>query len=279
MTDTTVLFSLEEPVATITLNRPEKLNAMDPPMLAQLEQVCQDLERDTTVRVVLLTGAGTRAFSAGADITAWSSLQPLEMWRWWVRNGHRVFERVARLAQPVIAVLNGVAFGGGFELALAADLRIAAEHTQLAMPETGIGTIPGWGATQRLPALIGAARAKEMMFTGRRVDAATAERWGLVNAVEPGTNVLGNAVNLAQEIAARAPLSVQMTKQLVDSAQGDAQTMTLEALAGALASSTEDGHEGVAAFRERRQPRFTGSCFVSLPAAAGLEKEMRHMLR
>jgi enoyl-CoA hydratase/carnithine racemase len=170
------------------------------------------------------------------------------MWRSWIRNGHRVFERVARLPQPVIAVLNGVAFGGGFELALAADLRIAAEHTQLALPETGIGTVPGWGGTQRLPALIGAARAKEMMFTGRRVDAATAERWGLVNAV-----------NLAQEIAARAPLSVQMTKQLVDSAQGDAQTMTLEALAGALASSTEDGHEGVAAFRERRQPRFTGS--------------------
>jgi enoyl-CoA hydratase len=259
MTNTTLLFSLEGPVATITLNRPEKLNAMDPPMLAQLEQVCQDLERDTTVRVVLLTGAGTRAFSAGADITAWSSLQPLEMWRWWVRNGHRAFERVARLPQPVIAVLNGVAFGGGFELALAADLRIAAEHTQLALPETGIGTVPGWGGTQRLPALIGAARAKEMMFTGRRVDAATAERWGLVNAVEPGTNVMGYAVNLAQEIAARAPLSVQMAKQLVDSAQGDAQTMTLEALAGALASSTEDGHEGVAAFRERRQPRFTGS--------------------
>src|SRR6266481_3080318 len=143
MTNTTLLFSLEGPVATITLNRPEKLNAMDPPMLTQLEQVCQDLERDTTVRVVLLTGAGTRAF------------------------------------------------GGGFELALAADLRIAAEHTQLALPETGIGTVPGWGGTQRLPALIGAARAKEMMFTGRRVDAATAERWGLVNAVEPGTNVMG----------------------------------------------------------------------------------------
>jgi len=259
MTNTTVLFSLEGPVATITLNRPEKLNAMDPPMLTQLEQVCQELERDTNVRVVLLTGAGTRAFSAGADITVWSSLQPLEMWRWWVRNGHRVFERVARLPQPVIAVLNGVAFGGGFELALAADLRIAAEHTQLAMPETGIGTVAGWGGTQRLPALIGPARAKEMLFTGRRVDAATAERWGLVNAVEPGSNVMGYAINLAQEIAARAPLSVQMTKQLVDSAQGDAETMTLEALAGALSSSTQDGHEGVAAFREHRQPSFTGS--------------------
>src|SRR5438128_7771647 len=164
MTNTILLFSLEGPVATITLNRPEKLNAMDPPMLTQLEQVCQELERDTNVRVVLLTGAGTRAFSAGADITAWSSLQPLEMWRWWIRNGHRVFERVARLPQPVIAVLNGLAFGGGFELALAADLRIAAEQTQLALPETGIGTITGGGGTERLPAVIGTARAKAMMF-------------------------------------------------------------------------------------------------------------------
>src|SRR5436305_13077146 len=120
MTNATVLFSLEEPVATITLNRPEKLNAMDPPMLAQLEQVCQDLERDTNVRVVLLTGAGTRAFSAGADITAWSSLQPLELWGSWVLNGHRVFEGVARVRALVIALVEGVAFAWGLELPIVA---------------------------------------------------------------------------------------------------------------------------------------------------------------
>src|ERR1700730_7572840 len=107
MTNTSVLFSLKKPIAPITLNRPEKLNALDPPMLAQLEQLCQDLECDTNVRVVLLTGAGTRAFNGGADITRCASLQPLEMWRWWVRNGHRVFERVSGLPQPVIAVING----------------------------------------------------------------------------------------------------------------------------------------------------------------------------
>lgn len=259
MTSSTVLYFLEDSIATITLNRPEKLNAIEPQMLEQLEQICQELERDANVRVVLLTGTGTRAFSAGADITAWSSLQPLDMWRQWIRNGHRVFERIARLSQPVIAVLNGIAFGGGLELALAADLRVAAAHVQFALPETGIGTVPAWGAAQRLPALIGTARAKEMMFTGRRIDAATAERFGLVNAVEPGATVMEYALSLAQEIASRAPLSVQMTKQLVDGAQGNAQSVTLDALAGALSSSTQDGHEGVAAFRERRQPRFTGS--------------------
>jgi enoyl-CoA hydratase len=255
----TILFSADGPVATITLNRPEKLNAIDPPMLDQLEQLCQKIERDTQVRVVLLVGTGTRAFSAGADINAWSALHPLEMWRWWIRDGHRVFSRIARLPQPVIAVLNGDALGGGFELALAADLRIAAEHAHLALPETYLGAIPGWGGTRRLPALIGPARAKEMIFTGKRVDAATAERWGLLNAVDAGSRLMESARSIAQEIVAHAPLSVQMAKQLVDSGQGEATGVTLEALAGALAASTKDGQEGIAAFRTRRPPHFTGS--------------------
>jgi enoyl-CoA hydratase len=255
----TILFSADGPVATITLNRPEKLNAIDPSMLEQLEQLCQEIERDTEVRVVLLVGAGMRAFSAGADIHAWSALHPLEMWRWWIRNGHHVFSRIARLPQPVIAVLNGDAFGGGLELALAADLRVAAEHAHLTLPETGLGAIPGWGGTQRLPALIGPARAKEMIFTGKRVDAATAEHWGLINVVAAESSLMESARSLAQEIVARAPLSVQMAKQLVDSKQGEATGVTLEALTGALAASTEDGHEGIAAFRARRPPHFTGS--------------------
>lgn len=255
----TILFSADGPVATITLNRPEKLNAIDPSMLEQLEQLCQKIERDTDIHVVLLTGAGTRAFSAGADIHAWSALHPLEMWRWWIRHGHHVYSRIARLPQPVIAVLNGDAFGGGLELALAADLRIAAEHVHLALPETGLGAVPGWGGTQRLPALIGSARAKEMIFTGKRIDAVTAERWGIVNVVAAESHLLESAHSLAQEIVARAPLSIQMAKQLVDSEQGEARGVTLEALAGALAATTEDGHEGIEAFRARRPPHFTGS--------------------
>ncbi len=251
--------TVDGPVATVTLNRPDKLNAIDPAMLGRLEDVCGSLAGERDVRVVLLTGAGERAFCVGADINAWSGLAPLEMWRWWIRDGHRAFERLARLPQPVIAVLNGHAFGGGLELALAADLRVAAEGIELALPEAKLGTVPGWGGTGRLPGLIGASRAKRMVFTGGRIDAATAERWGLVDEVAPRQELMARAHALAAEIAANAPLSVQIAKSLIDGADGNASGVTLEALAGALAATTNDGREGVAAFRERRPPRFKGT--------------------
>ena len=257
--NTKVHLAVDAPLATITLNRPEKLNAIDSEMLALLEDACARLEHEQDVRVVLLTGAGERAFSVGADINAWSSLDPLQMWRWWVRDGHRVFARIARLRQPVIAVLNGYTFGGGLELALAADLRVAAEGIELAQPEVKLGTVPGWGGTQRLPALIGASRAKRMILTGGRVDAATAERWGLVDEVAPREQLVARAQELAHEIAANAPVAVQIAKSLIDGAGGGAIGTTLEALADALAATTADGREGVAAFRERRASHFTGS--------------------
>lgn len=258
MAEEKILLVFDGPIATITLNRPEKLNAIDLGMLEELESATSEIEHHQEVRVALLTGAGERAFSVGADINAWSALEPLEMWRRWVRDGHRVFERVARLRQPVIAVLNGFAFGGGLELALAADLRLAAEHAELALPEVKLGTIPGWTGSQRLPALIGPARAKQMIFAGARLDAVTAEQWGLVNEMVPGDELMARAVHLAAEIAENAPISVQMAKQLVDGAVGEGTGVALEALAGALAATTDDGHEGLAAFRERRDPRFSG---------------------
>ena len=244
-------------IATVTLNRPDKLNALDPEMLGGLETALAQLENDRDVRVVLLTGAGDRAFCVGADINAWAALEPLDMWRCWIRDGQRVFDRLARLRQPVIAVLNGYTFGGGLELALAADLRLAAEEAELAMPEVTIGTVPGWGGTQRLPALIGPARAKQMILTGSRVDVHTAERWGLVNDVVPRAALMDEARALAQQIAGNAPLSVQMAKQVIDGA-GPVASVALEALAGGLAASTGDGREGVAAFRERRPAQFSG---------------------
>ncbi len=256
---TTVLFFSDGPVATITLNRPAKLNAIDPAMLTQLDVIAAELEHARGVRVVLLTGAGERAFCVGADINAWSALAPLEMWRQWIRDGHRVFARIACLPQPVIAVLNGHAFGGGLELALAADLRVAAEDAELAFPEVKLATVPGWGGTQRLPALVGASRAKRMIFTGGRIDAVTAECWGLVDVVAPREGLMDRARALAGEIAANAPVSVQIAKQLVDGAGGTAAGETLEALAGALAATTADAREGAAAFRERRPPHFDGA--------------------
>lgn len=245
------------PVATITVNRPEKLNALDPAMLGGLEAIAARIEESAEVRVVLITGAGDRAFCVGADIEAWAALEPLDMWRRWIRDGHRVFDRLAALRPPVIAVLNGFAFGGGLELALAADLRVAADTARLAMPEVTIGTVPGWAGTRRLPALIGPARAKQMILTGAQIDAHKAERWGLVNEVFLGASLLDEARALAEQIAAHAPLSVQMAKQALDGA-GGASSMALEALAGALAASTADGREGIAAFRERRPARFEG---------------------
>jgi enoyl-CoA hydratase/carnithine racemase len=140
---------VEGPIATITLDRPEKLNAVTPEMLEGLEAALGSIEADESVRVLVLTGAGDRAFCAGADINAWASLDPIDMWRKWVRSGHRVIDRLEGLRQPTIAALNGIAYGGGLELALACDLRIAADTVKVAAPEVGIGTIPGWGMTTR----------------------------------------------------------------------------------------------------------------------------------
>lgn len=249
---------IEPPLATITLNRPDKLNALSPEMLIALESAFGEIEARREVYAVIISGAGERAFCVGADIKAWGALEPLDMWRQWIRDGHRVFDRLARLRQPTIAALNGFTLGGGLELALACDMRIAAEGVQLGQPEVNIGTIPGWGGTQRLPQIIGAGRAKQMIFSGARIDAATAERWGLVNEVVPSGQLLNRARELAAQIAANAPLSVQFAKQAIDGGLGAATGATLEALAGALAAMTEDGREGVASFQEKRSPTFKG---------------------
>jgi enoyl-CoA hydratase/carnithine racemase len=253
-----VLLTIEGPIATVRLNRPEKLNAIDPALLEQLESALADLDRNGEVQVVLVAAAGERAFCVGADVNAWSALDPLGMWARWIREGHRVFDRLARLRQPTIAVLNGFTLGGGLELALACDLRIAADNVELGQPEVKLATVPGWAGTQRLPALIGTARAKQLIFSGARIAAATAERWGLVNEVVPRAELTARARALATEIAGNAPIAVQVTKQLIDGGTGAGLVVALESLASGLTASTADGREGVAAFREKRPPRFVG---------------------
>ena len=260
MTTDLVQLSFKGPIATILLNRADKLNALNAEMLAALESYADELDRNQDVRVVLLTGAG-RAFCVGADIFEWSDLSPLEMGRRWIRDGHRIFARYARLPQPVLAVLNGYTFGGGLELALVADLRLAAAEVQLSFPELKLGIIPGWGGTQRLAQLVGPSRAKQMIFTGERVSAEQAEEWGLVNEVVPADQLADRALELAESIAANGPVAVQMTKQLIDAAipASSENGVVLETLAGSLASYTADAQEGVSAFRQRRQPKFSGS--------------------
>lgn len=245
-------------VARILLNRPDKLNAIDGDMLDQLAGIVERIDQDAELRVVIIRGCGERAFCVGADIHAWSALEPFDMWRHWIRAGHRLFDRIAALRQPVIAVLNGYTLGGGLELALAADIRIAADSIQLGFPEVSIATIPGWGGTRRLPDLIGVGRAKQMILSGQRISAETAEKWGLVNEVLPIPSLDSRADELAQQIAANAPLAVQFAKQAIDGERQGSAGVTLEAFAGALSAHSHDAKEGLASFRDKRPSKFSG---------------------
>ena len=254
-----ILYQVSGTIATIRLNRPEKLHALDKEMLDDLAEAVAEIDESSDIRVVLLGATGNRSFSVGADILAWSSLEPLDMWRLWIREGHRLFDRIASLRQPVIAMINGFALGGGLELALTADIRLAADSAQMGLPEVSVATVPGWGGTQRLPALIGEGRAKQMIFTGQRIPAEQAERWGLVNEALPAAQLEARAAELAGQIAANAPIAVQLAKQAINGGSGAGLAATLEGIAGALTAHTDDAGEGLASFREKRPPDYTGS--------------------
>ena len=253
-----VLLAVDGAVATVTLNRPEKLNALTMEMIDALSAIAAQLDADRTVRCVILTGAGERAFCVGADINAWSALEALDMWRLWTRRGHQVFDHWAQLRQPVIAAVNGHALGGGLELAAAADLRVAAAGAQFGLPEASIATVPGWSGTQRLTGLLGPARVKYLALTGRRLSADEAWRAGLVQDVAGEEGVMAAALRLARDICSMAPVSVQLVKQLVNASAGTGMATALEGMAGALAGGTQDAREGLASFRERRAPRYQG---------------------
>ena len=245
-------------IAVVTLVRPAKLNSLTPSMLDELELIARDMEADNEVRAVVLTGAGEKAFCVGADINEWAALQAIDMWRRWVRRGHQVFDQWARLRQPVIAAINGHAFGGGLELAITADIRIASDAAQFALPEASLGTCPGWSGSQRLVSLVGASHAKYLALSGARVSAHQALTSGLVHEVESSTTLQQRAMALAEELATKAPVALQLTKQLINAAAGEAAGIALEAMAGALAATTADGAEGVRSFREKRAPNYVG---------------------
>jgi enoyl-CoA hydratase len=249
-----ILFRIEDTIGRITLNRPEKLNALDPEMLTLLEAAINALEASSQVRVVILDSASERAFCVGADIHAWTALSALEMWSTWNRRGHQVFDRLTQLRQPVIALLPGFAFGGGLELALTADIRIATAQASFAMPEVKLATVPGWAGTFRLPQIIGRARAKQMIFSGAPIDAHRAERWGLVNEVV--SDLSAKSRELTDLICQNAPVAVQIAKQLINSDASNA--LVLESLAGAVNAATNDAAEGLKGFKEKRAPEFKG---------------------
>jgi enoyl-CoA hydratase len=249
-----VKFDIHGAIARIILDRPEKLNALDLEMLSAVEHSIDQAEKSSEVRVIILESSSQKAFCVGADILAWTALSPLEMWAEWVRRGHRIFDRLERARQPIICAIQGFALGGGLEIALACDLRIAADSARFAMPEVKLGTIPGWGGTSRLPKLIGSSRAKQLIFTGDQITAETAMRWGLINEAVPSETLQDRVTKIAESICANAPIAVQTAKQLI----AEPSIAILESVASAANAFTEDAKEGLASFREKRPPQFKG---------------------
>jgi enoyl-CoA hydratase len=249
--------SFDGPCARLTLKRPDKLNALDRPMIDALHDGARAIEASPQARVAILSGEG-KAFCAGGDIAAWGGLQPLEMWRDWTRAGHRAFEALARLRVPLLVVLTGHAFGGGLELAAVGDIRIAESGIKLGLPESGLGMAPGWSGTQRLVRRFGASVVRRMALTGTMFLAEEGLPLGLVDEVVAKGEGLTRASALAADIAKRGPLAVQMVKAMINAAEGEDRDAPIEGLAGALTAYTEDLAEGVAAFRAKRSPTFSG---------------------
>ena len=259
MTYETLLYDVADGVATVTLNRPEVHNAMNERMRQELTRCFGEVATSDAVRVVVVTGAGERAFSAGADIREFVEPQVPVRFR---ESRKRVDFRQAmdRCPQPIIAAIRGYALGGGLELALACDIRIASEDAQLGLTEVNLAIIPGGGGTQRLPRLIGRGRALEMILTGARIDAREAWRIGLVERVVPAADVLASARELARTLAEKAPVALRYAKEAVVKGLELplADGLRLENDLATLLRTTEDRVEGAKAFLEKRKPRFTG---------------------
>jgi enoyl-CoA hydratase/carnithine racemase len=258
MAEPLVTLAIDGAIATVTLNRPDKMNALTPDMITALAEHATRIDEDTSLRCAILTAAGDKAFCVGADINQWAALTPLDMWRRWVKRGHQVFDQWARLRVPVLAAINGHALGGGLELAAVADIRVADRRALFGLPEAGIATCPGWSGTQRLTGLIGPSRVKYLALTGRRMSAEDAWRVGLVQELADPGAALATAQAIAADIARLAPVSVQLTKQLVDGSTGQGLAAALEGMAGALAATTQDAAEGLNSFREKRAAHYEG---------------------
>jgi enoyl-CoA hydratase len=247
------------PIARITLDRQSKMNALNAALLGELAEAFRNVEEDEAVRAIVITGAGEKAFVAGADIGELAQLDPIHG-RDYGLKGQSLFRRIELSRKPVIAAVNGYALGGGLELAMSCSIRIASENARFGQPEVKLGIIAGYGGSQRLPRLIGAGAALEMLLTGEPVTAQEALRLGLVNRVVPPAELLPAAEELARKVAANAPLALRLTLEAVrrgaemDTEQG----LYLESTLFALACTTEDMKEGTRAFLEKRAARFQG---------------------
>ena len=257
-TEEVVLKRIDGHVATLTINRPDKLNALNIETRGRMVRELDELAKNDDVRVVVITGAGDKAFVAGADISEFDGRSPVDQYR--VMTDSSVFLAVDRFPKPTIAAINGFCLGGGCELAMACDIRIASERAKLGQPEINLGLLPGGGGTQRLPRLVGMGAALKLLYTGDFIRADEAHRIGLVDEVVPAGDVAARAKELAEAIAAKSPVALRLIKQAVRTSlrtpldEGLSQEVSLFALAFA----SEDMKEGVNAFLNKRKPNFTG---------------------
>ena len=254
-----LLVDVSERIATVTFNRPKSLNALNPPTVRELGTAMEEISSREDVGVVLLTGAGEKAFIAGADISVMQAFTPLQALDF-ALLGQRVLSFIEQMPQPVIGAINGFALGGGCEVAMACDLLVAADTARFGQPEVNLGIIPGYGGTQRLPRLVGRNLAKELVLTGEMITAQRAYEIGLVNRVVPAAELMSAAREIAKKILSRGPVAVRTAKMSMnrglDLDLGNA--CALEASLFAAGFSTADRQEGIAAFLEKRKPSFTG---------------------
>lgn len=250
MSDPRLDLSFDGAVARMTIRRPEKLNALDAAMVDALVPLCRAVER-SAAKVLILTGEGEKSFCAGGDVTAWSALDPPEFARHWIRDGHAGFDALARLSQPVIAVLNGHCLGGGLELAACADYRIAESHARIGLPETSLGIIPGWSGTQRTARRFGPQLIRRMSLFGEVYSADEALRLSLVDKVVDKGSGLAAAEELAAIVAGRSATATELAKMLINAAEGEERERVLDAFAGRIAAGSDYLRAGLAAFREK----------------------------
>lgn len=253
-----ILFEIKNNIGFITVNRPDKLNALNDETLDDLKKCFSEIKQDYAVNVVIITGAGEKAFVAGADISEIHKLNVIAA-KYFSEKGQCVFNLIEKLGKPVIAVVNGYALGGGCELALACHIRLASDTAKFGQPEVNLGIIPGYGGTQRLTRLINSGRASELILTGDIIDANEAMRIGLVNKVYPSAELMAEATKLAEKISSKAQIAVSMSLRSIVSCDELAETegQNLESGMFALCCGTEDFKEGTSAFLEKRKPKFT----------------------
>jgi len=258
MAERLVTFEKDGAIGVVTLRRPEKFNALDIPMLRALEMALDDAELAEGVRAVLIRGEG-KGFCAGGDVEAWAQLSAADFQVQWVRYGHRVFDRLARLRQPTIAVLSGHALGGGLELAAACDFRVAETQVKLGFPETSIGVVPGWSGTQRAVRRFGAQVVRRMALGGEILLAPDALALGVIDRVVETGKAFDEAKAWAEKVAERGPLATEAAKLMIGIAEGEEDAAATEALASGFIALTADLKAGVGAFKAKQKPAFSRS--------------------